>query len=216
MDNLRHTMDGVVLSNKPDSWIWSLEVSGLFSVASARRYIDDILCAWESSPTRWIKSVPIKVNILAWRLSLNKLPTRHNISLRGMDIPSICCPICEVNVEHANHLFFSCMFARGIYDRIFKWCGLSFMTFSSYNDWLTWFNSLKFRKVIKDYLEGIFFVTWWHIWWFRNKIVFQSNRPSKFVVFDTILSHSFMWCKSRAKCNLAWLDWIKSPLLVTL
>nr|GEV11720.1 serine/threonine-protein kinase STY46-like [Tanacetum cinerariifolium] len=45
-------VDGVVLSNKPDSWIWSMEDSGLFSVASATRYIDDIFCAWESDPTK--------------------------------------------------------------------------------------------------------------------------------------------------------------------
>ena len=89
MDNLRHLVDGVALSHKSDTWIWSLEASGLFSVASARQYIDDVLCAWESAPTRWINLVPIKVNVLAWRLSLNKLPTRHNISLRGMDIQSI-------------------------------------------------------------------------------------------------------------------------------
>nr|GEU59523.1 RNA-directed DNA polymerase, eukaryota [Tanacetum cinerariifolium]GEY62529.1 RNA-directed DNA polymerase, eukaryota [Tanacetum cinerariifolium] len=154
---------------KSDTWIWSLEASGLFSVASSRCYIDDILCAWEGAPTRWVNLVPKKFNALAWRLSLNKLPTRHNISLRGMDIRSILCPICEVNVEYANHLFFSCMLAREIYERIFKWCGLLVVTFSSYIDWLTWFSSLKIRKVIKDYLEGIFFVTWWHIWWFRKK-----------------------------------------------
>nr|GEY69012.1 60S ribosomal protein L34 [Tanacetum cinerariifolium] len=36
---------------------------------------------------------PVKVNILAWRIRLNKLPTRHNMSLRGLDIPSISCPM---------------------------------------------------------------------------------------------------------------------------
>ncbi|GJY86976.1 hypothetical protein Tco_0501002 [Tanacetum coccineum] len=107
---------------KSDTWIWSLEASGLFSVASARRYIDDILCAWEGAPTR------------------------HNISLRGIDIQSFLCLICAVNVEHENHLFFSCMIARKIYERIFKWCGLLVVMFSSYNDWLAWFASLKIRK----------------------------------------------------------------------
>ncbi|GKB75656.1 RNA-directed DNA polymerase, eukaryota, partial [Tanacetum coccineum] len=52
MNNLRHLVNEVVLSGKSDTWIWSLEASCLFSVALARCYIDDILCAWESAPTR--------------------------------------------------------------------------------------------------------------------------------------------------------------------
>ncbi|GJW58690.1 RNA-directed DNA polymerase, eukaryota, reverse transcriptase zinc-binding domain protein [Tanacetum coccineum] len=46
------------------------------------------------SSTRWIKAVPIKVNVLAWKIKLDNLPTRLNISRRGMDIDSILCPTC--------------------------------------------------------------------------------------------------------------------------
>nr|GEV28402.1 RNA-directed DNA polymerase, eukaryota, reverse transcriptase zinc-binding domain protein [Tanacetum cinerariifolium] len=38
---------------------------------------------------RWLRVVPIKVNVHAWWVFLDKSPTRANISLRGMDIPSI-------------------------------------------------------------------------------------------------------------------------------
>nr|GEV45524.1 hypothetical protein [Tanacetum cinerariifolium] len=55
---------------------------------------------------RWIKEVPIKVNIHDWKVSLDGLPTRWNISRRGMDISSILCPLCELAVETSKHLFF--------------------------------------------------------------------------------------------------------------
>ncbi|PWA84014.1 reverse transcriptase zinc-binding domain-containing protein [Artemisia annua] len=44
--------------------------------------------------TRWSKLVLIKVNIMGWRLSIDKLPTCVNLDARGIDIPSVLCPIC--------------------------------------------------------------------------------------------------------------------------
>ncbi|GJU50043.1 hypothetical protein Tco_1219598 [Tanacetum coccineum] len=51
--------------------------SGEFSVASIRRFIDDQRLLTVDSKTLWIKSVPIKVNILAWKIKLEALPTRY-------------------------------------------------------------------------------------------------------------------------------------------
>ncbi|GJV31290.1 hypothetical protein Tco_1391690 [Tanacetum coccineum] len=72
----------IVLNPCPDRWFWSLEGSGEFSVASIRRFIDDQRLLTMDSKTLWIKSVPIKVNILAWKIKLEALPTRFNISRR--------------------------------------------------------------------------------------------------------------------------------------
>nr|GEW02494.1 putative retroelement [Tanacetum cinerariifolium] len=72
----------VVLRHILDSYSWSLEGSGDFSVASVRRAIDDKFLPTVSSNSRWVKYVPIKVNILAWKLKMNPLPVRFNISHR--------------------------------------------------------------------------------------------------------------------------------------
>ncbi|GJX59691.1 RNA-directed DNA polymerase, eukaryota, reverse transcriptase zinc-binding domain protein [Tanacetum coccineum] len=48
-------------------WYWTLDGSGEFSVASARKVIDDNRFLEVSTQTRWIKAVPIKVNIHAWK-----------------------------------------------------------------------------------------------------------------------------------------------------
>ncbi|GJT29104.1 hypothetical protein Tco_0909379 [Tanacetum coccineum] len=63
--NLLDNVDSVILSNSNDGWVWSLESSGEFSVKSARVYIDDYFLPLVSSTTRWVKIVPIKINILA-------------------------------------------------------------------------------------------------------------------------------------------------------
>ncbi|GKF19710.1 hypothetical protein Tco_0068348, partial [Tanacetum coccineum] len=51
----------------PDRWYWTLDGSGEFSVASARKVIDDNRFPEVSTQTRWIKAVSIKVNIHAWK-----------------------------------------------------------------------------------------------------------------------------------------------------
>ncbi|GJT42562.1 ribonuclease H-like domain-containing protein [Tanacetum coccineum] len=95
-----------------DRWYWSLDGSGEFTVASVRKVIDDIRLPVVATQTRWIKAVPIKVNVHAWKVSLDCLPTRLNLSRRGIDIPSILCPICDRVTESSRHLFFECHIAK--------------------------------------------------------------------------------------------------------
>ncbi|GKC89735.1 RNA-directed DNA polymerase, eukaryota [Tanacetum coccineum] len=102
----QHQFDSLV--NIRDKWIWSLQNSGDFTVASIRKLIDEFTLSEVSSSTRWIKAVPIKVNVLAWKIKLDNLPTRLNISRRGMDIDSILCPTCGKAVESTRHIFFTC------------------------------------------------------------------------------------------------------------
>nr|GFB68458.1 hypothetical protein [Tanacetum cinerariifolium] len=69
-------MKGLILPNMLDRWCWSLSGSGVFSLASVRNLIDDQFLQEIASKTRWIKAVPKKVNILAWRVKLDNLRTR--------------------------------------------------------------------------------------------------------------------------------------------
>nr|GEU59894.1 RNA-directed DNA polymerase, eukaryota [Tanacetum cinerariifolium] len=81
---LSDMMDSIVLTPKEDRFVWSLENSGDFSVKSIRKRIDDTRFIGGEIGTRWIKSVPIKVNIMAWKIQSDALPTRFNISRRDM------------------------------------------------------------------------------------------------------------------------------------
>ncbi|GKB26093.1 RNA-directed DNA polymerase, eukaryota [Tanacetum coccineum] len=113
-------------------WFWSLEGSGEFSVASIRRLIDDQRLLTVDSKTLWIKSVPLKVNILAWKIKLEALPMRFNISRRGIEIDSILCPLCDCGVESARHIFFSCCLVRQIARKVCSWWNIAYSDVNSF------------------------------------------------------------------------------------
>lgn len=118
MASLQSHLEGIVLSNMLDRWIWTLSGDGEFSVSSVRSLIDDKTLGTVGSKTQWCKFVPIKVNILSWRVKLNNLPTHLNLSRRGMELHSIFCPSCNIAVESMNHLFFACPMMKNLYKAI--------------------------------------------------------------------------------------------------
>nr|GEY28823.1 RNA-directed DNA polymerase, eukaryota, reverse transcriptase zinc-binding domain protein [Tanacetum cinerariifolium] len=62
-ERLKEIVEGVTLSNSNDRWSWSLVGSGDFSVSSVRKLIDNAILPKGISKTRWIKEVPIKINV---------------------------------------------------------------------------------------------------------------------------------------------------------
>ncbi|GJZ21920.1 RNA-directed DNA polymerase, eukaryota [Tanacetum coccineum] len=139
--SLMDLVASVILSNSNDRWVWHLT----------------------------LRVVPIKINIFAWKVCLDKLPTRLNVSLRGIDIPSIICPVCNSAGESCSHILFSCIMARLLLRKFARWWELEIPEFISYEDWLAWFISIRLSKGFKDVLEGVFYVIWWVIWKFRNQ-----------------------------------------------
>ncbi|GKA27893.1 RNA-directed DNA polymerase, eukaryota [Tanacetum coccineum] len=147
--NLIDDVKSVILSVSNDRWVWPIDSSGEFSVKSTRIYIDDYL--------------------------LPALPTRLNLSLRGIEITTISCPICSSAGESCSHLLFSCNMARILINKVARWWELDIPDLLSYEEWLDWFKVLRLPKGIKDILEGIFYVMWWVIWKFHNQSLFGSS-----------------------------------------
>ncbi|GJZ87560.1 RNA-directed DNA polymerase, eukaryota [Tanacetum coccineum] len=106
---LEDDLKGVVLKlERMIVWVLELvKVRGIFVSRIRNRLLRKFLPNVELK-TRWNKFIPIKINIHTWKIMTNSLPTRFNISCRGICIYSILCAIYGKGVETTSHLFFSC------------------------------------------------------------------------------------------------------------
>nr|GEY79130.1 probable leucine-rich repeat receptor-like protein kinase At1g35710 [Tanacetum cinerariifolium] len=137
------------------AWIgWNMVLTSKKNgVKSSRILIDNTILPKAEFLTRWLRVVPIKVNVHAWRVCLDKLPTRANLSLRGMDIPSIVCPLCNSAVESSSHIFLPCPLARQVWRKFLIWWELEDVVFNSYNEWLNWIVNIRLHKQLKVFLK---------------------------------------------------------------
>nr|GFB01043.1 RNA-directed DNA polymerase, eukaryota [Tanacetum cinerariifolium] len=154
LQQLVSMLDSVILSTSNDRWIYDLNGDGIFRVKDVRNLLDEFFLLRVNVPTRWVNVVPIKVNIFAWKLALDRLPTRANLALRGVVSYPLSCLICESHVEDSSHLFFNCSLAKDVMSLVCHWWDVGVPKFTSYAEWLVWFNAIRLGSKLKIILEG--------------------------------------------------------------
>ncbi|GJZ41921.1 RNA-directed DNA polymerase, eukaryota [Tanacetum coccineum] len=152
-DDLSSIMNSVVLSSSKDRWTCDLSGDGEFKVKVIRNFIDDLFLPSSDVATRWVKFIPIKVNVFSWRARRDRLPTRVNLSRRGVLLDSHLCPLCNAAMEDVQHVFFRCDVARVVLRKICRWWDLDWQEICSFSDWDAWFLSFRLSSRLKSILE---------------------------------------------------------------
>lgn len=77
-----------------------------------------------------------------------------------------------------------------------------------------WLDSSLLSSKDRLILDGVGGTLMWFIWSFRNRLVFSNSPPLKRVLWDSIVSQSFLWFSSRnPKLKFSWVGWLKNPLV---
>nr|GEY28955.1 RNA-directed DNA polymerase, eukaryota [Tanacetum cinerariifolium] len=143
---LTSTLETISLSNSSDRWICDLTSDGVFRVKEVWNCIDDIFLPSQVIDTRWVRFVPIKVNIFIWRARQDCLPTRVNLVRRGINVDSCVCPIFSTGEDEINHILFRCDLAQQVLRRICRWWELDPSDWNTFQEWIR--NHIIFEGVL--------------------------------------------------------------------
>ena len=70
----------------------------------------------------------------------------------------------------------------------------------------------RLRKGVKDCLEVVSLTVLWHIWNFRNEVLFNTIKPRKSMIWDFIQAYSYWWLSARNnKFKVLWVNWLCNP-----
>ncbi|XP_071739482.1 uncharacterized protein [Rutidosis leptorrhynchoides] len=126
-------MGNLILFEGSDAWVWSLSNNVGYSVSDTRSHVDEHVLPSSLVHTMWLKQIPRKINIFIWRLSLDRLPTRFNLSRRGVEIESTGCPSCNYGSDTIQHVMFACDVALELWRRVRLWVDVMLPAFSEWS-----------------------------------------------------------------------------------
>ncbi|GJS02177.1 RNA-directed DNA polymerase, eukaryota [Tanacetum coccineum] len=157
--HLQNLVGTSILSNSDDRWVCNLKGVGLgpFQVKNIRCLLVNFLPN-DPVATRWVKFIPIKINVFAWRVYLDRLPTRLNLNRRNIQVLDQSCPVCKATAESLIYFFLSmaCGCSQTYMSMVEFW---TWSPLSSYEEWLSWFKDIRLGSILKCMLEGFFSVS---------------------------------------------------------
>jgi hypothetical protein len=212
----------VTLSGVEDTWCWSPDEKGEFSVKSAYNLLVtdfDIMEEVNGALVNileqiWESPAPSKVIAFSWQLLYDRIPTRSNLEARGVvcsDKPWECLG-CVGKVENSSHLFLHCPSAMKIWCEVFSWLGVVIVIPPSISILFEVVRgSAKNDRIRKGFIL-IWHATLWSIWKARNSAIFSvgSFRPN--VIVDEIKVLSWKWSLGRLKISpCLFYEWCWDP-----
>nr|KAJ0187389.1 hypothetical protein LSAT_V11C900461260 [Lactuca sativa] len=197
-------------------WLWSLDHSGVYTVSSLRKHIDNRSLPYSNAGWKWNPLVPGKVNILAWRVSHCRLPCMENLNKLAISSSDLC-QMCHEATESVDHICVGCPIAKEAWAQVCSWWRLLGNYPNDCRELLNCKESLRGHNRLEMIHEAIMLVFLWVMWRFRNNKAHCSNlnSGSRLALALEVQTFSHLWINARNRKGrkLRWLEWCCDPIL---
>jgi len=108
-----------------DRLVWVGEATQVYSVRSGYSILngESSMQSTMSFKMLWSLSVAPSAIVSAWRILLDRLPTRLNLTRRGVQLVNLLCALCLDGDESTDHLFNTCRVVQQVWDQCDRWIG---------------------------------------------------------------------------------------------
>lgn len=214
-----------IQTNAEDSWTWIADHTKRFSVKSCYSWLTeacpDMIQQRDEEKIMacskvWRCDVPTKAAVMAWRLILNRLPTRDALIRRGVVNSNYdsCCVLCFREDESAKHLFCCCKKTQEVWSSVASWLQVSDVKSQEPLQHFNLFGNLMKGRKLKGTKHMVWIATVWSIWHARNKVIFEGSVFNVKNVVNHIKLVSWGWFIFRKgrKTKMNFGDWLNSPM----
>lgn len=162
-----------------DTWIWTAELDGVYTVHSAYKLIQkpSLVAAEPIFSLVWGTRVPSNIAVFIWKMVLNRLPSRVNLRKRKVitTVNNSCCPICLQEEESLNHLLITCPVAAEVWVRCYRWLGWVTVLPPECNSHLLQHYCTALNLKQNFLLKVVWFAIAWTLWMHRNQVIFNGG-----------------------------------------
>jgi mannosylglycoprotein endo-beta-mannosidase len=180
-------LQGVALSNAPDSIIWRWTANRSYSPKSAYRIQFQGSYSSFNAKAVWAAQAEGKHKFFMWLILQSKVLTADKLIARNWPCDPRCI-LCDQALETAVHLCLHCVFAREVWHLVTTWAGGFFQPPTLTDSLEGWWNaSVHARPQQQKRLIAAYqMYTVWNLWKERNRRIFDGIYMTATSVFYLI------------------------------
>lgn len=195
-----------LVQRQRDAWSWQRNATGVYTTNDAYDWLrkhkeEGMRLVREDFTLIWSKIIPSKIQIHAWRVLWERIPTSTKLDRRKI-LPqgaNLNCVFCNESQETVRHVLFECAFSYQVWMECASWLGVQIVFSSNPSMNLLSFSSILEGKRGKTIAICIWECMIWLIWKARNAYLFRKERTGAHKLVEELKFRVWSWIGAKER-----------------